>query len=132
VRSLRRWLLVTGVWAVAATALAVIALITANRDDSDEIGAQTASQIGQVQRQLTERLDDIESRLDDLAPAADVTRLDNRLKKVENAATKESTRLDQTRDDVDDLQTRVDELEQAAESGADTTGTDPGETDATP
>ena len=131
-RSLRRWLLVTGVWAVAATALAVIALITANRDDSDEIGAQTASQIGQVQRQLTERLDDIESRLDDLAPASDVTRRDNRLKKVENAATKESTRLDQTRDDVDDLQTRVDELEQAAESGADTTGADTDETDATP
>jgi predicted nucleic acid-binding Zn-ribbon protein len=123
---------VTGAWAVAATAIAVIALISANRDDSAEIDARTASQIERVQRQLTERLDDIESRLDDLAPASDVTRLDNRLKKVENAATKEGTRVAQTRDDVDDLQTRVDELEQAAESGAGTTGTDTDETDATP
>ena len=33
-RSLRRWLAVTAVWAVAATALGVIALIEANKDDT--------------------------------------------------------------------------------------------------
>jgi septal ring factor EnvC (AmiA/AmiB activator) len=126
-RSLRRWLLVAGVWAAAATAIAVIALITANQDDTEELGARTASQIGQVQRNLTERLDQIEQRLDDLAPAEDVTRLDNRLKKVEDAASKTTDRLDTIGDDVDDLKSRVDELEQSS-SGTDTTDTDTTET----
>jgi septal ring factor EnvC (AmiA/AmiB activator) len=126
VRSLRRWLLVAGVWAAAATAIAVIALIQANKDDTEEIGAQTASQIGRVQRDLNERLDQIEQRLGDLAPAEDVTRLDNRLKKVEDSMSKANDRLDTVADDVDDLQTRVEELESSA--GTDTTGTDTTET----
>jgi TolA-binding protein len=124
VRSLRRWLLVAGVWAAAATAIAVIALITANQDDSEEIGARTASQIGRVQRSLTERLDQIEQRLDELAPAEDVTRLDNRLQKVEERAGKTLDRVDTIAGDVDDLQTRVEELEQQPETTpeADTEG----------
>jgi septal ring factor EnvC (AmiA/AmiB activator) len=116
VRALRRWLLVAGVWAAAATAIAVIALVTANQDDSEEIGARTASQIGRVQRSLTERLDQIEQRLDELAPAEDVTRLDNRLKKVEQTGSRTSDRVDAIGDDVDDLQSRVEDLEQQAET----------------
>jgi septal ring factor EnvC (AmiA/AmiB activator) len=128
IRSLRRWLLVAGVWAAAATAIAVIALVQATQDDSKEITAQTASQIERVQRDINQRLDDIEERLGDLAPAEDVTRLDNRLKKVENAAGKNGDRLETIADDVNDLQTRVEELEQQAaetpepeaDAGADT------------
>jgi septal ring factor EnvC (AmiA/AmiB activator) len=123
-RSIRRWLLVAGVWAAAATAIAVIALVIANQDDTEELGARTASQIGRVQRNLNERLDQIEQRLDELAPAEDVTRLDNRLKKVEETATKTSDRIDTVADDVDDLQSRVEELEQQPETTpeADTEG----------
>jgi septal ring factor EnvC (AmiA/AmiB activator) len=126
VRSLRRWLLVAGVWAAAATAIAVIALVTANQDESEEIGARTASQIGRVQRELNDRLDQIEQRLDELAPAEDVTRLDNRLKQVEQAASRTSGRLDTLGEDVDDLQSRVDELQQAQttpDTGASPEGT---------
>jgi predicted nuclease with TOPRIM domain len=119
-RGLRRWLLVAGVWAAAATAIAVIALVTANQDDSEEIGARTASQIGRVQRDLNERLDQIEQRLGELAPAEDVTRLDNRLKKVEQTASKTSDRIDTVADDVDDLQSRVEELEQQPETTPET------------
>jgi septal ring factor EnvC (AmiA/AmiB activator) len=122
-RSIRRWLLVAGVWAAAATAIAVLALVIANQDDTEELGARTASQIGRVQRNLNERLDQIEQRLDELAPAEDVTRLDNRLKKVEETATKTSDRIDTVADDVDDLQSRVEELEQQPETTPDT-GTD--------
>jgi septal ring factor EnvC (AmiA/AmiB activator) len=125
-RSLRRWLLVAGVWAAAATAIAVIALVTANQDESEEIGERTASQIGRVQRDLNERLDQIEQRLGELAPAEDLTRLDNRLKKVEETASKSSDRIDTVADDIDDLQSRVEELEQQAETtpeaGTDTEG----------
>jgi septal ring factor EnvC (AmiA/AmiB activator) len=116
IRGLRRWLLVAAVWAAAATAIAVIALIQATQDDTDEISAQTADQIERVQRDLNQRLDDIEEQLGDLAPAEDVTRLDNRLKKVENAASKSTDRLDTISSDVDDLKTRVDDLEQQAEA----------------
>jgi archaellum component FlaC len=66
--------------------------------------------------------------VDELAPAEDVTKLDQRLKKVENAASKTSDRLEAIGKDVDDLQSRVEDLEQAAESGTDTTGTDTTET----
>lgn len=53
-RSLRRWVLVASVWAVAATAIAVIALVVANRFDEEEQNARTAGQITQVQKQLRE------------------------------------------------------------------------------
>jgi septal ring factor EnvC (AmiA/AmiB activator) len=127
-RTVRRWLLVAGVWAVAATAIAVIALVEANRDDSEKIGARTANQVGRVQRQLTERLDDIENRLDEFAPTSDVARLDRRLKKAEDATTKATTKLDKLSGRVDDLETQVDDLEQQQSSGTNTDETNTGET----
>lgn len=129
VRALRRWLLVAGVWAVAATAIAVIALVQANKDDSAKIGEETASQVGKVQRDLNNRLDDIEKQLDDLAPAADVSRLDKRLKKVEDDASKTGTQLEKVSGRVDDLENRVDDLESQQSSG---TNTDQTNTDQTP
>ena len=124
-RSIRRWLLVAGVWAVAATAIAVIALVQANEDDSAKIGEQTASQVGKVQRDLNQRLDDIEKQLDGLAPSSDISRLDKRLKKVEEDATKAATQQDKLSGRVDDLENRVDDLEQQqSSSGTDTTETD--------
>jgi hypothetical protein len=124
-RGLRRWLLVAGVWAVAATAIAVIALITANRDNTAKQDARTSGQIGRVQRDLTNRIDKLEGRLGNLAPAADVAKLDTRLKKVEQTASKTSNRLDALNKDVNTLQTRVDALEKQASSptNTDTTGT---------
>jgi septal ring factor EnvC (AmiA/AmiB activator) len=124
-RAVRRWLLVVGAWAVAATAIAVIALVTANRDDDEEQTARTTGQITRVQSRLTERLDELESRLGELAPSEDVTRLDNRLQRVENAAGRTSDRLEALGNDVDDVQSRVEELEQQAESQTDTTETEP-------
>jgi septal ring factor EnvC (AmiA/AmiB activator) len=122
-RGIRRWLLVAGVWAVAATAIAVIALVQANKDDSEKIGARTASQVGRVQRELNDRLDDIESRLDELAPSSDIARLDRRLKKAETATSKATTELDKLSGRVDDLENQVDDLEQQSSSGTDTTET---------
>jgi TolA-binding protein len=131
-RGLRRWLLVAGVWAAAATAIAVIALVKANDAGNDQANARTATQLTRVQRQLSSRLDDLESRVKDLAPSSDVTKLDQRLKKVETTASKTSDRLDALGKDVDRLQSRVDTLEQQAQSGTDTTGTDTTGTDTTP
>ena len=127
---MRRWLLVAGVWAVAATAIAVIALVQANNnDESQKVGEETASQVGKVQRDLNNRLDDIEKQLDDLAPAADVSRLDKRLKQVEDDASKMGAQLEKVSGRVDDLENRVDDLESQQSSG---TNTDQTNTDQTP
>jgi TolA-binding protein len=133
VRSLRRWLLVAGVWAVAATAIAVIALVQANKDDSAQIGEQTASQVGKVQRDLNNRLDAIEKQLDDLAPASDISRLDKRLQKVEDQASKTGTQLEKVTGRVDDLEQRVDDLESQQQAGTtDGTNTNTDQTNTTP
>ena len=108
---------------MAATAIAVIALIQANKDDSAKIGEETASQIGRVQKELNKRLDDVEARLSDLAPSSDVAKLDRRLKKVEDDLSKATTKLDKTGAQVDDLKTKVDDLESQQASGTDTTPT---------
>ena len=118
-RSLRRWIAVAGIWAVAATALGVIALIEANKDDTAD-QTKAAGELGQVQRQLNSRMDDLESRIDDLPTSDDVAKLDGRLKAVENDADKSkaaadrlSSRVDDLEGQVDDLETRVEQLEQS-------------------
>jgi chaperonin cofactor prefoldin len=129
IRSLRNWLLVVAVWAVAATALGVIALIEANKDDDGTRGV-SAGQLARVQRGLNARIDRLESRLATLPTSDDVSKLDGRLKAVERRADKAATnteRLGGQIDDlggrVDDLETRVDELEQSQESQQGTTTT---------
>jgi hypothetical protein len=99
-------------------------LVKANDANNDQENARTASQLTQVQRQLSSQLDDLEKRIGQLAPAEDVSKLDNRLQKVENAASKTGDQVDALGKDLDDLQKRVDDLEQQAQSGTDTTGTD--------
>jgi septal ring factor EnvC (AmiA/AmiB activator) len=123
-RNLRRWLLVTGVWAVAATAIAVIALVVANRDDDQEDRARTAGQIEQVQRQLNQRLDDLERQIEDLPTSDDVSNLDNRLGQVEDDAAKTSDQAERLSGRIEDLETQVDELEQSG-TGTETTETTP-------
>ena len=126
-RSVRRWLLVTGAWAVAATAIAVIALIAANKDDTAEAerqSARTAGQVEAVERQLNERIDDLEQRTDELPQSEDVGDLDNRLKRLE-------TRAGRTSDQVEQLSGRLDELEQQVEA-LEQAPTDTTETETTP
>ena len=122
IRSLRRWLIVTAVWAAAATAVAVIALIQANKDD-DAARTQAAGELGRVQRSVNDRIDDLESRVDELPTSDDLTKLDNRIKEVEDAADKASTNTERLGNRVEDLEGRVDDLEQANEEQQSTTTT---------
>jgi septal ring factor EnvC (AmiA/AmiB activator) len=121
-RSTRRWLAVTAVWAVAATALGVIALIEANKDD-DAARTQAAGELGRVQRGLNDRIDELESRVDELPTSDDVSKLDNRIKDIEDAADRASTNTEKLGNRVDDLESRVDDLEQANEQQQSTTTT---------
>ena len=121
-RSLRRWLLVTAVWAVAATALGVIALIQANKDD--ESGrTQSAADLARVQKDLTGRIDDLESRIDDLPTSDDLSKLDGRIKDVEKKADGTGSDIDKLNGRVDDLEKRVDDLASSSETQTNTTTT---------
>jgi septal ring factor EnvC (AmiA/AmiB activator) len=122
IRSLRRWLAVTAVWAVAATALGVFALIEANKDD-DSGRTQSAADLARVQKDLNSRIDDLESRVDDLPTSDDLSKLDGRIKDLENKADRTTSDLDKLNGRVDDLEQRVGDLEQASQSQTNTTTT---------
>jgi septal ring factor EnvC (AmiA/AmiB activator) len=122
-RTTRRWLAVAGVWAVAATALAVFALIEANKDD-DTARTEAAGQLGRVQSQLNDRIDDLESRVDELPTSDDLSNLDNRIKDIEEASDRTATDIERLGNRLDEVETRVDELEQASQQ--------PEETETTP
>jgi TolA-binding protein len=114
IRSLRRWLAVAAVWAVAATALGVIALLEANKDDSAD-QTRAAGELGRVQKQLNSRIDDLEGRIDELPTSDDVSKLDGRLKAVEGKVDKSTAATDRLSSRVDDLDGRVDDLESRVE-----------------
>jgi methyl-accepting chemotaxis protein len=114
IRSLRRWLAVAAVWAVAATALGVIALIEANKDD-DADQTRAAGELGRVQAQLNSRIDGLESRIAELPTSDDVSNLDDRLKTVEDGLDKNTAATDRLRTGVDDLEGRVGDLESRVE-----------------
>jgi len=118
-RSTRRWLAVAAVWAVAATALGVFALIEANKQD-DAAQTQAAGELGRVQRELNDRIDELESRVDELPTSDDVRKLESRINDVEDASDKAATNVERLGNRVDDLEGRVDDLEQANEQDTNT------------
>jgi septal ring factor EnvC (AmiA/AmiB activator) len=110
-KSLRRWLIVTGVWAVAATALAVFALIQANQED--EAGREEArGELGRVQRQLNDRIDGLEQQIEGLPSSEDISNLEDRLAQVEDDASRANQDVERLAGRLDDLEGRVDQLEQ--------------------
>ena len=122
-RSTRRWLAVAAVWAVAATALGVLALIEANKDD-DAARTQAAGELGRVQRTLNDRIDELESRVDELPTSDDLSKLDGRIKDIEAGADKSGAGIEKLGGRLDDVEQRVDDVEQAQESqGTETTTT---------
>jgi TolA-binding protein len=124
VKSLRRWLIVAGVWAVAATALAVFALIQANQQD-EEGREQAAGELGRVQSQLNNRIDDLEQQINGLPTSEDVSNLEDRLGQVEDDSSQAGQSAQRLGNRVDDLEGRVDQLEQDVDNLSDQgTGTE--------
>jgi septal ring factor EnvC (AmiA/AmiB activator) len=119
-RSTRRWLAVAGVWAVAATALGVFALIEANQED-EAAQTQAAGELGRVQRALNDRIDELESRIDELPTSEDVSNLDNRIRDIEEASDQTATSIERLGNRMDDLESRVDDLEESSQTETETT-----------
>jgi hypothetical protein len=115
-RSLRRWLAVAGVWALAATAIAVIALVKASDEGSAGNRADTARQVAGAERALDHRIDSLRSRIDKLPTAQDLSRVDRRLKRAEDDAKRASADSKRVSSRVDGLSRRVGQLEKSQSS----------------
>lgn len=117
-RTLRRWVAVAGVWAVAATAVALIALLddgggdTEPRDDRSRV----ATDLGELRRSLDERLGELERRVRDAASGEDLQRLDQRLQELEDDVSSASAAAADAGDAAGALGNRVDDLESRIES----------------
>jgi septal ring factor EnvC (AmiA/AmiB activator) len=122
-RSLRRWIAVAGVWAVAATAVAIIALL--DTDDNADKGrtADLAAQVSRVQRTLGKRIDDLKGQVEALPRNEDVSKLERRLGKVEDQSSNTADDAKKVSDKVSDLEGRVKDLEESSTGG---TTTSPG------
>jgi septal ring factor EnvC (AmiA/AmiB activator) len=126
VRTLRRWLVVAGIWAVAATAIALLALLSDDESDSTERERALSRQISAVQRELRNRLDSVDEQIDRVAKREDVSKLERRLGRAEDDASKSAKDAKSARDELSDLEGRVESLEeQPPESGGGSGGSQP-------
>lgn len=119
-RTLRRWLAVTAAWAVAATAIAVIAFLTA--DEGDRAEQDAAGRTERLARELDSRIDALDARVEGLPGSEELARIERRLKTVEAGATRTNGRFDDLEQQVGDLEQQLEELEDASAT-TDTTDT---------
>jgi len=122
-KSLRRWLIVTAVWAVAATALAVFALVEANKQEEAN-QERAAGELGRVQSQLNDRIADLEKQVEELPTSEDVQDLDSRLGRVEDDAGATADSLEKLTGRVDGIERDLNDLEEAVASGTETETTE--------
>ena len=115
-RTIRRWLLVTGVWALAATAIALIALLSVD-DTAEKESRSVSEELTRFQKDVDRRLDAIEQDVADAPTQEDVTNLAKRLSRVETKASDAATEAKDVKSSIDDLETRVEDLESSADSG---------------
>ena len=120
-RALRRWVVVAAVWAVAATAIALIALLDRSDSRAEKDADAAVDRIARSERTLDGRLDALESRLDDLPQSDDVARLQQRLTRAEKSATDAAQSSKGADEALGDLEDRVNQLEE------DATGDDAGD-----
>ena len=117
-RRLRRWVLVAGVWAVAATATALIALLDSSDREARKETERAEGRLAAAARKLETRIDDLEARLDDLPRSDDISKLEQRLARAENGATEASADATGAERKVTALEDRVQEIEDGAGNGA--------------
>ena len=133
-KALRRWVLVAGVWAVAATAVALIALLDSSKGDTEQRASDAQQRAAEVEKRAIKldrdqkgfatRIDEVESRLGALAPLTDVSKLQDRVGRAEENASEANDRVGGSSDKVKSLEDRVAALEDAPDTGAPAGGRD--------
>ncbi len=106
-RTLRRWVVVAGVWAVAATAVALIALLDDSGRAAERRANETGRRIAASEERVEARLARLERRLDAAPTTAQVQELRTRVGLAQRAASGASST-------ATSLERRVEELESGA------------------
>ena len=117
-RTLRRWVIVAGVWAVAATAVALTALLDDSGRAAERRANETGKRIAASEQRVESRLARLERRLASTPTSAQVQQLRNQVGQAQRAASGASAK-------VTALEKRVGELE--SEPGGDTPPDDGGD-----
>ncbi len=114
-RTLRRWVVVAGVWAVAATVVALIALLDDSGRAAERRANQTGERIAAAESRLDRRIATLDSRLRRLPTSAQVAALRSQVTEARRSADGASGKLSTLEDRVT-----------ALEEGDSGTGTDSG------
>jgi septal ring factor EnvC (AmiA/AmiB activator) len=114
VRALRRWLIVVAVWAVAASAIGIIALI-ASGDDNSGNAAATNVRFTELERSLSGQIQSLEDQVSQAAKSDDIAKLDSRLKDVRKEVADAKEASDSAKKTADELDSRVEDLEKRAD-----------------
>ena len=112
VKTLRRWLIVAAVWAVAASAIALIALLD---DDTGGDGGngESSQSASRVEQRLESRIEQLERRMRDAPSGEDLNELNGRVEDLEGQVDDLGSAASE--EDVTELSNRIDELEQRVE-----------------
>lgn len=110
-RGLRRWLIVTSIWAIAATAIGVVAFLEARDAKESSTSRATQGDIDKVSDRLTKDIDELGSQVDGLPTQSEVSSLQTRVRKAQRDATKATNDASDATDDVSNLRGRVSDLE---------------------
>ena len=113
-RGLRRWVIVAGVWAVAATAIALIALLDSFEGEAEKEADAASDRVARLERALDARLDALETRLEGVPRSDDVSRLQARLARAERSASEAAKSSQDAARTIGDLEDRVSRLEEDA------------------
>jgi len=127
-RTLRRWVVVAGVWAVAATAVALIALLDDSGRAAERRANETGKRIAASEQRVESRLARLERRLNAAPTTAQVQQLRKQVGQAQRAASGASS-------SVTALEKRMDSLESdpgPGDSGTDSSPGDGGESQSDP
>ena len=123
-RSLRRWLVVAAVWAVAATAIAVLAFITAS-DDDDQRLAETNNQAQSIQRRVNRQVEQLETRLEQLPQSSSIRGLQQNLTRLTRVTARQDRQLAAIGTQLETIRERIATLEEAPPADETDTTTTP-------
>jgi septal ring factor EnvC (AmiA/AmiB activator) len=111
VRGLRRWIVVTAIWAVAASVIALVALFGVTPADESAKDVD-AAQVADLTRQLDELDAKVSKATGDASDAADTASgLSSSIDDATSTAAEAQSTADKTASQLNDLQSQVDELE---------------------
>ena len=134
-RALRRWTLVAGVWAIAATAVGLIALLDTSGDAAQRAAGQAAGRVATLERgqaRLARRARDLQRRLAEVPSARDTETLEQRVAAAEKDSAGAASDAKAAGDRAGKLERRIATLEQAPAQGPSDAADPPGAADPPP